>query len=155
MTECTCNQRPFFPAKVRAKAGEFERIITFRQGFVCEKYLANPNDMSGHGRHGMDMLFLLVGERGVIQFLTFIGWQPDWEYRVGKESWTMPADLGYHAREPQYEGQLAQDDCPWLGDKCYYDGSGLRANDVFQVFVRDGEEALWAFLESEYKERFA
>ena len=45
--------------------------------------------------------------------------------------------------------------CPILGDKpCYYDGSGLRAEDVLQILIREGGEAVWKVMEESYAERF-
>ena len=155
--KCSCNSKPFFPAKVKAKVGDFERVITFRPGFVCE----NIGKSYGHGRHGMELLFLLKGEKGAMQFLLYTGWGPDWEEFSQPNGishlFPMPADLGYHSPKPMYEGQepvLDGEDCPWLGVPCYYDGSGLAANAAFKVLVQGGEEALWDFLEEAYKSRF-
>jgi hypothetical protein len=64
-----------------------------------------------------------------------------------------PADLGYHWRTPQYEGQEAREDCHALdGASCYYDGSGLSANRIYEVLLREGSEGVWRELEKEYRE---
>lgn len=45
--------------------------------------------------------------------------------------------------------------CEWLGGKpCYYDGSGLAAEEYFKTLVAEGSEALWEKLEGYYKETF-
>ena len=151
---CTCNEKPWFPFKVRAKVGEFERIISFKPGFICE--VEGPRS---HGRHGVEMLWTLVGEKGAVQFLFFTGWEPDYEYpSQDKTDWSMPADLGYHSPRPMYEDQVSNGtDCPFLppGSTCYYDGSGLNAIEAWKVFVREGEEALWEHLTHYYRSVFS
>ncbi len=37
---------------------------------------------------------------------------------------------------------------------CYYDGSGLDAEDFFKVLVTEGEDALWAKMEVWYAQCF-
>ena len=68
----------------------------------------------------------------------------------------MPADLGYHSKTPQYEGQEVMDDaCEFCdGQPCYYDGSGLNATDAMYALVNGGETALWAFLDAYYEAVF-
>jgi hypothetical protein len=67
-----------------------------------------------------------------------------------------PADLGYHSPVPMYEGQ---DDftqsCPVLGGKpCYYDGSALNADKIFDVLRAEGHEGVWRELEAYYNRTF-
>lgn len=149
--KCSCGKQPFYPAKVRAMVNGFERIITFQNGYTCEIDWNGPDRGQSHGRHGMNLLFLLKGERGAIQFVVFTGWETTWkEYDEGLS--VMPADIGAHAYKPMYEGQTSMGECEWLdGKECFYDGSGLQANEVFKVFVRRGEEAMWSELEKYYK----
>ncbi len=45
--------------------------------------------------------------------------------------------------------------CPYLGKPCYYDGSSLHAEKVFdEVFLPGGTEKLWPYLEDYYYETF-
>ena len=44
--------------------------------------------------------------------------------------------------------------CSYTGGICYYDGSGLAAEGVFNKLVAKGSEAVWQEMESCYKERF-
>jgi hypothetical protein len=150
--ECSCNKKPFFPAKVRVTINGFERIITFKPGFVCEKWLVNPEDGSNHGIASPDILFLLRNDRGAIQFLLMTGW-----YLNGTTRKPMPYDLGYHSPSPMYQEQrMADKECPWLDNKpCYYDGSSLNAEKPFRILIEEGEEALWEYLENYHKEIFS
>ena len=64
----------------------------------------------------------------------------------------MPADLGYHSKKPHYDGQQPTgENCEYCdGKPCYYDGSGLNANDAMYALVNGGDNALWAFLDGYY-----
>lgn len=62
-------------------------------------------------------------------------------------------DLGYHSREPRYSDQETRD-CPAIEGQCYYDGSGLHAEEVKKILDELGEEALWTFLETYFREVF-
>jgi hypothetical protein len=95
----------------------------------------------------------------------------------------MPVDLGYHSPKPMYEGQEPMRHiykfpkfptnfetweggepgvygdpviCPYLdGDvPCYYDGSGLNAEPVFERLLREGSDGVWAVLEEYYEQVF-
>jgi len=38
--------------------------------------------------------------------------------------------------------------------ECYYDGSGLQAEDFMPTFLAGGSEAVWTMLESKYNQIF-
>ena len=66
-----------------------------------------------------------------------------------------PADLGYHAKKPRYDGQdMMSSDCPVIGGPCYYDGSGLAAESLFAKLVAEGHEAVWKAMEKYYTDTF-
>lgn len=45
--------------------------------------------------------------------------------------------------------------CPYLdGKPCYYDGSGLHAERVYDLLLNQGEEAVWKYLEKYYQDTF-
>ena len=66
----------------------------------------------------------------------------------------LPADLGYHSPKPRYEDQSAMDDCDILGGECYYDGSGLNAERVYERLLREGDQGVWLALEGYYEDVF-
>jgi hypothetical protein len=118
-----------------------------------------------YGIGGLRVWFLLKGERGAVQFCCGFGiYLPHLylEYAVQHPGSLKPEisgwDVGYHALEPQWEGQSSMGPCDHFGGKpCYYDGSSLRADDwVKDIFVggKWPEEKLWAMLEAEYIDRF-
>ena len=140
----------------------FERIVEIEPAF--------DRRAEGYGIHCAQMRFVLKGPLGAVQFLLFTQWQLP---HVAKETYErtvakalagedigvdlrcfyapMPADRGYHSPVPLYEGQQPQPDCPYLdGKPCYYDGSGLQAEGVFEALVREGTEGVWKELEYYY-----
>lgn len=145
------------------KAIKFKKSIEFYPAF--DKRDPDPN--KNYGIHGMEILFLLSGERGVTQFLIYTDWQLP---HVQEEFFNNPpkyktsffrlqpmgADLGYHSPVPLYEGQsVSFEKCSRLGGKpCYYDGSSLNADNFIPEFLAGGIDAVWRKLEELYHERF-
>lgn len=106
---------------------------------------------------------ILKGPGGATQFVVSAGWFLDetltWWDRTGgaerKDRFQPSAwNVGYHAKAPQYEGQTVITDCPYTGGPCYYDSSGLRAEDWFRELLRGGSDRIWTLLEAEYCWRF-
>ena len=123
----------------------FERAVVFEPGYSDP----GPRDSSWCGKHGMDIRFLLRGPKGVAQFLLSTGWVPGEEGTDPRtaQSYPMGADVGYHARTPQYEDQWGMGACEHFdGDSCYYDGSGLYATEVLAAFRERGADAVWPIL---------
>lgn len=122
-----------------------------------------------YGIHGAEMRFYVKGPKGAIQFIVYTNWQLP---HVQKETddrallhldetelhcfyHPLPTDLGYHSPVPMYEGQSKiRDDCSVIGGPCYYDGSGLYAETIFDVLIAGGTDALWKRLDQEYIDRF-
>ena len=124
------------------------RTIRFYPGYDKR----HPDPMKNYGIGSAEFGFYLTGAKGTIQFTVCTGW-----HLPGiVDSKVLPVDLGYHARKPQYDGQEPIDaKCQWTGgNPCYYDGSSLAAEDVFNTLVREGDEAVWAILEKRYHDQF-
>lgn len=142
---------------------KFERIVKLRPAYDKR----NPEPKKDYGIHGVDLLFVLKGKKGAVQFLVFTGWHlpkvqkeldekpfnPKFPYLFHKP---MPADIGYHSPKPMYEDHKPlTKSCKILdGKPCYYDGSGLQAEKVFEILVREGSEGLWKYLEKYYNATF-
>lgn len=121
----------------------------------------DPDPAKNYGIHGMEMRFILKGPAGAVQFLVYTNMHLPSVQRelAGQPSlsslFPMGADIGYHARTPQYEGQGPRDTCPYLdGDPCYYDGSGCAASDFMPQFLAGGSDAVWEMLEKRYISQF-
>lgn len=129
-----------------------ERIIRFYPAY--DRRHEDPD--KSYGVHGVDIKFVLKGEEGAIQFVLFTGWQlPHVAREQGKplDCFPLPSDLGYHSPIPRYEGHKpVTEPCEWLqGGPCYYDGSSLAAEAVFEILLREGDEGVWAELEKTYQ----
>lgn len=128
----------------------------------------NSDPDKNYGVHGCDLRFVLKGELGAVQFVIFTNWQlphvtKEYKQKIYEHPdyadiyfLPMAADVGYHSPIPQYTGQESTfNSCEYLDDKpCYYDGSGLHAESLFEKMLFDGDKAIWSELESYYKSTF-
>ena len=139
----------------------FKRVFEFHEAW--DKRSTDPK--KDYGIHCAEMRFYLHGEKGAIQFILHTNWmlkqnrnndisqQEIYPFKYWRKP--LPVDLGYHSYTPQYEGQTILMKCPILdGKPCYYDGSGLAANDVFEALIEEGLDGVWAALENRYQVQF-
>lgn len=98
------------------------------------------------GRPGW-VRYSVTGARGAVN-LTFMAYPPGW-------CWT-GADFGVHSPKPLYDGDSPQDGvCELLGEvPCYYDGSGLRADQYVHLHEAGDEDGIYAVLEADYLSQF-
>lgn len=141
---------------------KFERIVTVTPAY--DKRSDDPKKNYGIG--SCRIFFVLKGELGAVQFMIGTDWYPvkvqkefkdkgpsDFELKYFSpkpDGW----DVGYHSPKPMYDGQHKMEKCDHLEGGCYYDGSGLRAQEWVKDFVMGGTNWLWPKLEEEYKYRF-
>jgi hypothetical protein len=147
-----------------------EHIVRFERGFDCIKFecawgrdMCKPGTGGSHGRHGLNIRFVVKGDDGAVQFLLYTGWTPQHatpsDIFVRDCNWSgtpFPADLGYHSKTPHFEGhEPSIESCEFCdGKPCYCDGSILNANDAMYALVNGGEDALWEFLDAYYESVF-
>ena len=142
-----------------------ERIVEFTPAF--DKRNSDPN--KNYGIHGVDLRMILKGNKGAVQFILYTNWylphvQKELNWKATKEGILsiecflnpMPADLGYHSLTPHYEGQsIASESCQYLdGKPCYYGGSGLNAERIYNVLLEEGSDGVWRELEDYYNHLF-
>ena len=137
------------------RRGMFERKTIWRPAFDKR----HPDPKKNYGIHGVEVKWLLTGDKGAVQFVLYTGWNTKGvraERHDEPAHAPMPTDIGYHSPVPMYEGQtVIQEECPYLNDRpCYYDGSGLNAERYFDILTDKGEDALWKALEAYYRARF-
>ena len=130
-----------------------QRIVKFTPAYDRR----DPDPHQSYGVHGVNLLMILKGSRGAVQFLLFTNWHlPHVVKEYGNTvplfvAAPLPADLGYHSPKPMFEGHTPMGPCEVLdGEECYYDGSGLEALRVYDVLVAEGGEAVWRELEDYY-----
>lgn len=114
-----------------------------------------------YGVHGMELRFVLIGEKGATQFLLYTQIHLPHVFKNlvrGPHAETvlapMGADIGYHAKEPRYAEQTLRD-CPYIEGGCYYDGSSLRAMEFTPEFLAGGDDPVWTMLREEYDRIFS
>jgi len=141
---------------------QLKKIIEFSPAFDKR----DPDPAKNYGVHGVDIKFVLKGEKGAVQFLLFTNWQlphitAKYKNKFNSpqdiELWftPMPADLGYHRKNPEYSGQNpTHNKCEYTGGICYYDGSTLNAKRIYDVLLHEGDEGVWRELELYYKKIF-
>jgi hypothetical protein len=141
-------------------AEKFEQRVTFTPAY--DRRHADPNQ--NYGIHGVECRFELIGAQGATQFVIYTNWHlPEVTKELDRRPVSrefphygchpLPADLGYHRATPAYEGQASlTEECEFVGGHpCYYDGSGLQAQDLFDTFTREGDAAVWRELERFYR----
>ena len=144
----------------------FTRMVLFSRAF--DERSTDPS--KNYGVHGVNLQFVLRGPVGAVQFVLYTNWQLP---RVTVENYgsyapvgndyhwrerPTPADLGYHAYTPQYDGQKPVGPCHILtdaADGCYYDGSTLNAEPVFTRLLEEGDDGVWAELLEFYHAQFS
>jgi hypothetical protein len=137
---------------------EFTRVIDMSPAFDKRSSVPGKN----YGIHGVDMRMVLKGPKGAVQFLLFTNWflphtQRELDEKHSSHSCChpIPADLGYHSLTPMYEDHGSMGACEYLGGAtCYYDGSGLNAEPIFEILLREGSEGVWKALEAYYTQTF-
>ena len=144
-----------------------ERIIKFDPAYDKR----DPNPSKNYGIHGVNLTFVLKGDEGAVQFVVYTNWHlphvtKEFLYKacvaddkvlyIESMFTPTPADRGYHSPHPMYDDQLqVTDSCECLdGKPCYYDGSGLAAENVYKRLVAEGDAAVWEELEAYYKQAF-
>lgn len=59
----------------------------------------------------------------------------------------LPTDVGYHADTPKYDQDSMECHLRPSG-RCFYDGSSLAANELWELFITSGkEDVIWSKLE--------
>jgi len=143
-------------------ADGFRREIAFEAGHPWNTKGQPPS--KNYGRGALKIRMLLHGPKGSAQFLwsagvvpeqrkllTDYGTRQEWEW---EHSAPMGFDVGYHADEPQYEGQDVFECAYRPSGQCYYDGSGIAGDDFLEIFLTKGEDALWTALMQRYTDWF-
>jgi hypothetical protein len=132
-----------------------ERAVVFQPGY-SGKRTADPR--KNYGVHGMEITWFLRGPKGGIQFKVYTNWVPGPLSpghglppagmvfpRQEFDHYPMGADLGYHARVSQWDGDAEwcrREDCEITGGVCYYDGSGCMAA-ARRALCRDEGAGRW------------
>jgi hypothetical protein len=146
---------------------KFKKTVVFYPAY--DKRHSDPSKNYGIG--GVSIKFILRGGKGAVQFNILTKWllpqvEEEFKNRIdpigGDYHWNcrpIPSDLGYHSYIPMYKGQSRMEECDILSDLkcggCYYDGSTLAAEEVYQKLLKGGHKAVWNHLKNYYNNRFS
>ena len=141
---------------------KFERIVKVTPAYDRR----DPDPHKNYGIHGAHLLFVLKGEFGAVAFDIGTNWYLPHvadelrhnEYLYSGKSFFEPTpySIGYHSPKPMYEDHhMSAVECEYLDGKSCYFGDSVTYSDVpFKILVSEGSEAMWAWMENYYKERF-
>ncbi len=121
----------------------------------------DPDPNKDYGVCSVRMRWCLRGPKGAVTFTVLTGWdlpkvREEFTNKALRFTPYIGTDLGYHSPVPLYKEQgMSQLSCSVLdGSPCYYDGSGLQANNLFEVLIAKGHDAVWKMMEKFYFEFF-
>lgn len=136
-----------------------KREIRFFPAF----HKVHDDPKKNYGVHGVEIHFILSGDQGAVIFRIFTKWMLPQTYDYWKTLGTAPrhedshcSDAGvlFHSATPMYEGhEPSTDNCDYLGKPCYQDMGYLMSREPRDLLVSEGDEAVWKWLESAYRER--
>jgi hypothetical protein len=127
------------------KKERFTRKVEFQKGFDSR------GEDPDYGIGALCVrLVLKKGKRAVHFYFSTGIYLPS----VTEHSGAMEFDLGYHSPEPIFKGQNPYENCPYIHQDCYHDGSSLRSDDFLAILVREGEKGIWDALEKYWHEVF-
>lgn len=132
--------------------------VCFAAGF--DKRDADPS--KNYGVSGVRITFYYGNPvDGFVQFVILTDWYPTCmkDETKGMQQrlagiYPMAADVGYHSPKPFYDDH-SQFECHLLEQgHCYYDGSGLHAEEVMKKLRDEGSDAVWRHLEKYWDDTF-
>jgi len=95
--------------------------------------------------------FFLKGENGIVQFCINTGWNHNmtgFDQKIRSYAY----DIGYHSPVPKYKDQEPMPSCDFY-DTCYYDGSSMYADELFDKLIDHGHEYIWQKMQEFYNEK--
>lgn len=131
----------------------------------------NSNPHKNYGINPADMIFVLKGELGAVDFCMNTGWHLPHvkkELEVSQVKRIQDGDtqfpfllvegrgssLGWHSRIRNEDYEIERHDCEYTGGTCYSDVSYSSGDELFNILVQFGTESLWKRLEQEYINAF-
>lgn len=123
-----------------------------------------PAFHKNYGVHGVEIHFILSGEQGAMIFRIYTSWMLPQTYEYWEALGIPPrikdrecndAGVLFHSPKPMYEGhECSRDNCTYLGKPCYQDIGYLMSREPRDLLIAEGDEAMWAWMERTYRERF-
>jgi len=144
--------------QITESVNDFQRTLSLSMPFDRR----HPDPAKNYGIHGTDLRMIVYRDGLAIQFLAYL---PVYLPHVADELASkcsshssynpfkgMGADVGYHSVTPRYKDQPIRDCDILKSGKCYYDGSGLLAEEWYTEFLKGGPDVIWTKLEARWHE---
>ncbi len=144
----------------RVREDGLEESVQFIPGFACIK---KDNSLS-HGKHGMEVNWVLRGQAGAINFRMKTDWIPSDEEQSKDDPFGLTApsfpsgifpmgsDIGIHSVVPLHKvDDPYSHECALIGGTCYYEISFSRASNLTSMFLVWGEQVIWDELLETYQ----
>lgn len=136
-----------------------ERVVEMHPAYDCIEVQpcvhgskhCKPGSGGSHGRCAAIMSWSLRGEAGAVEFTFFTGMflpATPARVRVGGASGKC---LSIHSAFEMRDALNEADGCGLTGGHCWHDVTYLAADDLLEVLVAKGHEALWTELEQWYE----
>jgi hypothetical protein len=141
-----------------SNSDKMEKFVKFDAGW--DKRDADPS--KNYGISGLRITFFYGNSKyGYVQFVILTDWYPTCldDEAPGLHArlagcYPMAADVGYHSPHPMYQDH-SPFECDLIdGGQCYYDGSGLHAEEVMKKLRNEGSDAVWEHLEGYWNDMF-
>jgi hypothetical protein len=131
---------------------KLQKVIMFTKAFDRR----NSDPSKNYGVGAVRIIFALKGDEGATNFTIFTDFYlPEVTEMLSCHSPSFGADLGWHSKERMYEDQTAiSEECKLTDGPCFYDGTGLGGERLFNLFVAEGEQAMWEELLCSYNYTF-
>jgi hypothetical protein len=136
----------------------FKKEITFTAGHNCLDFeckwdspSCRPGSGGSHGKHGVDLRFILTGKEGAVIFILFTGWIPGISPTY---STPMPAEIQVHSKTSRSFDESPMKDCLYTQGDCYCRSYGLLADEAMISLVNGGDTEVWNFLQEFYNSFF-
>lgn len=144
-------------------SAEFERIVRIKPAFDCEviQPCVHGSDTCGkvrgasHGRNAATLFMTLRSEVAEVTLEVGTGWdRPETPARYRLTDGPRPGCVAFHSSMPQYEGHEPQGSTCDLWSACYGSTAFTLADEPTRLLVCEGSDAVWVWLEAQYRETF-
>ena len=145
----------------------FTREITVTPAYDCMRVkpcvhgseACSTQPGRNHGVHNAEMRLHLFTDYAEVVLSVRTGWYlPQTPTRDGVDVSCMGTGVGWHSRNdiPDAETLVKEDPegCPRGWERCYSDTAYLLADEGALLLVTEGTDAVWAWLEELYVDRF-
>lgn len=129
-----------------------ERWLNFNPAW--DKRPKAPHEKN-YGVHGAELVFGVKRANTAVVWVLMLDWYlPQvlqwWKEKGLSQLANRPFDglgsIDYHSPVSLYEGHSKVEDCGWIGQDCYCDGSATASGELFAKMVAEGPAVVWKTL---------